>query len=102
MKSLKFSAVALAITATVNMIAMPTAWAKTEWTHAKIVKIDAATANVVLKHQRIKSINMAAMTMPFKVADVALLGAFKVGDAVRFTFKQQDDRLVIDAMEKTK
>ncbi len=74
----------------------------TEWTRGKIVKIDTETANVTLKHQRIKSIGMQAMTMPFKVADTRALGKFKVGDSVRFTVKQQEDRLFIDAMEKAK
>ncbi|MDI9332795.1 MAG: copper-binding protein [Cytophagales bacterium] len=73
-----------------------------EWTRGKIVKMDAETANVTLKHQRIKSIGMEAMTMPFKVADAATLGKFKVGDSVRFTVKEQGDRLFIDAMEKAK
>jgi len=43
------------------------AWAVPDWTPARIVKIEPERARVTLDHQRIKSIGMEAMTMPFKV-----------------------------------
>jgi len=76
--------------------------AHVDWTRGKIVKIDAEKAIIVLKHQRIKSIDMDAMTMPFKVEDQTMFARFKVGAAVRFTVKVVNDHLVIAAMEKAK
>jgi len=74
-------------------------WAAPDWTRAVIVKVDLERARVTLKHQRINSVGMEAMTMPFKVTDGAALAAFKPGDKVRFTVVEKDDRLVVDAIE---
>jgi Cu/Ag efflux protein CusF len=76
-------------------------WAAPEWTRGVIVKVDPARAQVLLSHQRIKSIGMDAMTMPFKVAEGVALTSFKPGDPVRFTVKEKNDHLVIDAMERS-
>lgn len=94
MKYLKFWLIAFACTAS--------AWAAPDWTRARIVKVDAERSQVVLKHQRIKSIGMEAMTMPFKVAEGVNLVPFKVGDKVRFTVAEQNDHLMINAIEVVK
>lgn len=78
------------------------AGAASHWTQASIVKIEPEKARVTLKHQRIKSIDMEAMTMAFKVADGVALSSFKVGAKVRFTVVERDDHLLIDAMEAAK
>jgi len=75
------------------------AWATTEWVAAEVVKLDPARSKITLKHAPIKSIKMAAMTMPFKVRDAALLAPLKVGDKVRFHVIQKDDDLVIQEIE---
>ena len=75
-------------------------WAAPEWTRGAIVKVDPARAQVILKHERIKSIAMDAMTMPFKVAEGVVLTSFKTGEKVRFTIQEKDGHLVIDAMER--
>lgn len=74
-------------------------WAAPDWTRAVIVKVEPEKARVVLNHQRIKSIGMEAMIMPFKVANGAALAAFKPGDKVRFTVIEKDDHLVVDRIE---
>lgn len=74
-------------------------WAAPDWTRAVIVKVEPEKARVVLNHQRIKSIGMEAMIMPFKVANGAALAAFKPGDKVRFTVIEKDDHLVVDGIE---
>jgi Cu/Ag efflux protein CusF len=74
-------------------------WAAPDWTRAVILKVEPEKARVILNHQRIKSIGMEAMIMPFKVADGAALVAFKPGDKVRFTVIEKNDHLVIDAIE---
>jgi len=40
--------------------------------------------------------------MPFKVSEGVKLTTFKAGDKVRFTVAEQNDHLVIDAMEVAK
>ena len=74
-------------------------WAAPDWTRAVIVKVEPEKARVILNHQRIKGIGMEPMTMPFKVANGAALAAFKPGDKVRFTVRDKDSHLVIDAIE---
>lgn len=94
MKYSKFLLIAFACTAS--------AWAAPDWTRGSIVKVDVERSQVVLKHQRIKSIGMEAMTMPFKVAQGVKLTSFKEGDKVRFTVATQNDHLVINALEVVK
>ena len=74
-------------------------WAAPDWTRAVIVKVEPEKARVVLNHQRIKSIGMEPMTMPFKVVNGAALVTFKPGDKVRFTVIEKNDHLVVDAIE---
>ena len=94
MKYLKLGFVVLVCTTSV--------WAAPDWTRASVVKVDVEKSRAVLKHQRIKSIGMDAMTMPFKVDEGVKLAPFKTGDKVRFTVTEQNDHLVIDAMEVVK
>ena len=70
-----------------------------EWIGGKVVKVDAERSRVTLDHERIRSIDMEAMTMPFKVDKRVDLRRFKPGDKVRFTIRNQDDHLVVEAME---
>jgi Cu/Ag efflux protein CusF len=77
-------------------------WAAPDWTQARIVKIEPEKARVTLKHQRIKSIGMEAMTMPFKVDESVELTTFKVGQKVRFTVTEKNSHLVVDQIESAK
>ena len=49
-----------------------------------VKKIDAKSGSVTIAHDPIKALNWPAMTMPFKVADKAVLDQMKVGAKVRF------------------
>jgi Cu/Ag efflux protein CusF len=73
--------------------------AQPEWVGAVVVRVDAQRSRVTLQHERIRSIDMEAMTMPFKTAPGVQLDRFKAGDKVRFTVANQDDHLVVQAME---
>jgi Cu/Ag efflux protein CusF len=73
-----------------------------EWVAAKVVKVEPERSRVTLDHERIKSIDMKPMVMPFKVQKAVDLKAFKAGDEVRFRVANKDDHLVVEAMEKTK
>ncbi len=102
------SALALSVTALVLWVATPRAMATTpqasptEVVKAQVVKVDAARSKITLRHARIKSINMEAMTMPFKVREASMLDALKPGDKVDFSVAMQDDELVITDLRPVK
>ena len=73
--------------------------AATEWVRGEVVRLDPARSRIILKHAPIKLVKMAAMTMPFKVRDAALLEPLKVGDRVRFEVVEQDSELIVQAIE---
>ncbi|WNO03588.1 copper-binding protein [Rhodoferax mekongensis] len=77
-------------------------WAAPDWTQARIVTLEPERPRVTLKHQRIESIGMEAMTMPFKVDGAIKLDSFKVGQKVRFTVAAMENHLVVDQMEPVK
>ena len=58
-----------------------------------VKKIDAKSGSVTIAHDPIKALNWPAMTMPFKVADKALLAKMKPGAKVRF---QLDGQTITD------
>ena len=72
------------------------------WTQAEVVQVEPARSRVMLDHERIESIGMDAMLMPFKVDKRVDLKRFKPGDKVRFTVSIKDEHLVVGAMEKLK
>ena len=76
------------------------AWAQTEWVAGRVISVDVERSRVTLKHASIKSIQMAAMTMRFKVADASILAPYKVGDRVRFSVVLRDDELIVAQMER--
>ena len=69
--------------------------AETETVKARVVKVDAARSKVTLNHERIQSIGMEAMVMPFKVKDKQALQGLKPGDRVNFSVVNDDGELVI-------
>ena len=77
-----------------------TAPASTEWVNGEITRIDAPRKRVTLKHAPIASIKMDAMTMPFKLKDVALIEGYKVGDKLQFTVTNDDGDLFITQVRK--
>jgi Cu/Ag efflux protein CusF len=74
--------------------------ASPEWIHAEITRIDLARKRVTLKHAPIASIKMAAMTMPFKVQEAALLDGYKVGDKLQVVVKDIDGDLFVTQVRK--
>jgi Cu(I)/Ag(I) efflux system periplasmic protein CusF len=74
--------------------------ASPEWVNAEITKLDLAKKRVTLKHAPIASIKMDAMTMPFKLKDVALFDSYKVGDKLQFVVKNDDGDLFITQVRK--
>jgi Cu(I)/Ag(I) efflux system periplasmic protein CusF len=71
-----------------------------EMADGEVRRIDPAKGTVLLKHGEIKSINMGAMTMGFKLKDPALAAGLKVGDKVKFAVEQKGDELIVTQMQK--
>lgn len=69
---------------------------------AEVRKVDLETRKITLKHGDIPNIDMAAMTMVFRVADPALLQKVKAGDKVRFTADKVDGVLTVQSLEPAK
>ncbi|MBT8604837.1 copper-binding protein [Polynucleobacter paneuropaeus] len=75
-------------------------WAAPDWTKAQVVKVEPERHRIALKHERIQSIDMDAMTMLFDTAPKLNLKSYKAGDQVRFQVKISDGALEVVALEK--
>jgi Cu/Ag efflux protein CusF len=80
--------------------AASTSTAALEWVNAEITRLQLDRNRVTLKHERIASIKMDAMTMPFKLKDKALLDGYKVGDKLQVVVKNEDGDLFITQVRK--
>lgn len=68
----------------------------------KVVEVDAKTGKLILDHEPIKALGWPSMTMGFKVKDNKQLDKLKVGDAVEFDLKaDEQEQYMIEHLEKT-
>ena len=65
----------------------------------EVAKVDVAAGKLTLKHDGVKSLDMPAMTMAFRVSDPAMLKRFKPGDKVRFSVQKINGQYTITAIE---
>jgi Cu(I)/Ag(I) efflux system membrane fusion protein len=69
------------------------------WTgHGRITAVDAASGGLEMRHQPIPAIGWPAMTMPFDVADKAMLNGLKVGQEVDFDLAKEGEDFVVVAI----
>jgi Cu/Ag efflux protein CusF len=80
--------------------AKPAATAAAEPADGEVRRIDKARGTVLLKHGELKSVNMGAMTMSFKLKDPAMADQLKEGDKVKFTVEQKGEDLIITSIRK--
>lgn len=80
--------------------AKPAATAAGEMADGEVRRIDKSRGTVLLKHGEIKSVNMGAMTMSFKLKDPKMAEPLKEGDKVRFAVEQKGDDLIITSISK--
>jgi Cu/Ag efflux protein CusF len=66
--------------------------------HGTVKKIDTDRQMITIDHEKIGDY-MDAMTMPFKVADPALLDQVKVGDETHFTLRVAGDQALITKVQ---
>lgn len=71
-------------------------------TDAEVRKVDLDAKKITLKHAEITNLGMPAMTMVFRVADVAMLEGVKTGDKVKFSADRVDGAFVVTAIETSR
>lgn len=69
-------------------------------TDAEVMKVDAATGMVTLKHGEFANIGMAAMTMAYKAKDSAMVKQAHQGDKVKVRVEDVGGTLTIVKMVK--
>lgn len=68
-------------------------------TAGEVRRVDKAARKITLRHDYIRNLDMAPMTMVFQVRDAALLDKVKPGDKVRFTADRLDGAFVVQTLE---
>ena len=68
----------------------------------EIRKIDKSAGKITIKHGHLPRLDMAPMTMVFRVGDPALLEQVKVGDRVRFDADKVNGALTVVKIEAEK
>ena len=86
----------------VLLLAAFSVWAAPDWTRADVVKVQAEKSRIVLKHERIQSMDMDAMTMQYDVAKDVSLSGYQVGEKVRFQVVMKGGVMTVSALEKVK
>jgi Cu(I)/Ag(I) efflux system protein CusF len=76
--------------------------AATPLTQAEVMKIDKEAGKITIKHGFIENLKMPAMTMAFKVADVAMLDQVRIGDKVAFFAEKVDGKFTVTKLEAVK
>ena len=66
----------------------------------EVTKLDKAGGRVTLKHGEIKSLDMPAMTMVYRVQDARLLDKVIVGDRVRFVAERVEGQYTVTSISK--
>ena len=65
----------------------------------EVRKVDKEQRKVTVKHGEIKSLDMPAMTMVFRVKDAALLDKVKEGDKIKFAAEKIEGNITITQIE---
>jgi Cu/Ag efflux protein CusF len=68
---------------------------KAEYTKGVVKKINLKSGKVTVIHEELKSLNMPAMTMVFRVADDAMLDQMNAGDNIEFLADRVNGKLMI-------
>jgi len=68
----------------------------------EVRKVDKAQGKITLKHGELKSLDMPAMTMVYRVKDPKMLDGVSPGDAVKFDVQKVDGQFVVTTLTKAK
>lgn len=86
----------------VGMLGMMALSALAEPVDGEIRKIDADAGKITLKHGEIKSLDMPAMQMAYRVSNPAWLKSLNVGDKVTFSAEKVGGQFTVTAIEPRK
>ena len=86
------------VAAVAAVLVASSALAQAPQSAGEVMKVDRPGARVTLKHDGIRSLDMPAMTMIFRVRDPKLLDGLAVGDRVRFTAEKIDGNYTVTAL----
>ncbi len=65
----------------------------------EVRRIDTESRKITIKHEAIPDLDMAAMTMAFRVADTISIDKLKAGDKIRFSLGQVAGKWFVVTME---
>jgi Cu/Ag efflux protein CusF len=89
--------------AAANVLAIPTAvLAQASTVDGQVTKGNAKKNKITVRHGPIKSLDMDAMTMVFRVKDPAMAKQVKAGDKIKFEAERVDGQITITKMQKSK
>jgi Cu(I)/Ag(I) efflux system periplasmic protein CusF len=71
-------------------------------TEGEVRKVDPENKKITIRHGELKSLDMPAMTMIFRVKDPAMLDQVKVGDKVRFRADKVNGAFTVMEIEVVK
>jgi Cu/Ag efflux protein CusF len=92
-----------ALFAAAIVLAMPAAaLAQASLVDGQVTKVNAAESKITVRHGPIKSLDMDAMTMVFRVKDPAMAKQVKAGDKIKFEAERVDGQITITKMQKSK
>lgn len=75
---------------------------KAQMVEGQVKKVDKAAGKVTLSHGPLANLDMPAMTMAFKVKDVAWLEQMKTGDKIRFAADSVKGTMTVVQFEPAK
>ena len=73
----------------------PRARSRREFTKGTVKKVDAKAKKVTIIHEELKSLEMPAMTMVFRVKDDAMLEKLKEGASIEFVAERVEGKLTV-------
>ncbi|MEI1247579.1 copper-binding protein [Rhizobium aouanii] len=91
---MKTAMIKISVAALLSASAASGAFAQ-EFTKGVVNKVDAKTNKVTIKHEDLKSLDMPAMTMVFRVEDPALLERLKEGSQIEFVAERVNGKLTV-------
>lgn len=84
-----------------SVVALGTAYGAiaAEFTKGTVKKVDAKAKKVTLIHEELKSLDMPAMTMVFRVEDPAILDKLKPGSDIEFVAERVNGKLMVTQLK---
>jgi Cu(I)/Ag(I) efflux system periplasmic protein CusF len=86
----------------ISLGASPAAFGQAKTVDGSVQKIDQGAGKVTIKHGPIKSLDMDAMTMVFRVQDPEMLKQVKVGQKIKFEADRVNGQITVTKIQPAK